>query len=149
MAVETLNRRKSLPEMHALFPRANLLTDQIINAAIEVHRHFGPGLLESIYEWALVRELELRQLAVTNQRRVVLSYKGRVREDVLRCDVLVESAVLVELKAVEEVLPIHKAQLLSYMQLLELPLGLLINFNRVRLVDGISRLILRGADQPD
>ena len=149
VAVEGLNQRKSLPGMHALFPRANRLTDQIINAAIEVHRHFGPGLLESIYEWALVRELELRQLAVTNQRRVVLSYKGRVREDVLRCDVLVESAVLVELKAVEEVLPIHKAQLLSYMQLLELPLGLLINFNRVRLVDGISRLILRGADQPD
>jgi GxxExxY protein len=135
--------------MHPLFPRANLLTEQIIRSAIEVHRHFGPGLLESIYEWAFVRELELRQLEVANQRRVTIAYKGGVREDLLRCDVLVESVVLVELKAVDEILPVHKAQVLSYMQLLDLPLGLLINFNRVRLADGVSRLILRGADQPD
>jgi len=78
---------------------------------------------------------------------VTLTYKGGVREDLLRCDLLVESVILVELKAVEDVLPVHKAQLLSYMRLLDVPLGLLINFNRVRLVDGVSRLILRGADQ--
>jgi GxxExxY protein len=132
--------------MHSLFPRASQLTEQIINAAIEVHRHVGPGLLESIYEWCLVRELQLRGLEVAHQRKVTLTYKGSVREDILRCDLLVESAVLIELKAVEDVLPVHKAPLLSYMQLLDVPLGLLINFNRVRLVEGVSRLILRGAD---
>lgn len=138
-----------MAKMHALFPRANILTEEVIHAAIEVHRHLGPGLLESLYEWCFVRELQLRGLGVVHQRKVTLTYKGGVREDLLRCDLLVESVILVELKAVEDVLPVHKAQLLSYMRLLDVPLGLLINFNRVRLVDGVSRLILRGADQSD
>jgi GxxExxY protein len=132
--------------MHALFREASALTENIIGGAIEVHRDKGPGLVESLYEWCLLRELELRGLSVTNQRVVRVTYKGFVRDEPLRFDVLVNECVLVEVKAVEHTLPIHKAQLLSYMKLLNVPLGLLINFNVPKLSDGVSRLILPGAD---
>jgi GxxExxY protein len=132
--------------MHPLFPKASKLTESLIGAAIEVHRDKGPGLIESIYEWCLMRELELRKLAATNQRIVRISYKGFTKDEPLRCDVLVEECVLLEAKSVEHVLPIHKAQLISYMKLLNVPLGLLINFNVSKLTDGVSRLILPGAD---
>lgn len=132
--------------MHPLFSKASKLTERIIGAAIEVHRDKGPGLVESIYEWCLMRELELQKLTATNQKLVQITYKGFVREEPLRFDVLVEDCVLIEAKAVEKILPIHKAQLLSYMKLLNVPLGLLINFNERRLTDGVSRLILPGAD---
>jgi GxxExxY protein len=108
----------------------------------------GPGLLESIYEWCLVKELELRSYDVKTQKCVRIHYKGFEREDLLRFDVLVNSCLLVETKAVETVHPIHKAQLLSYMKLLDIPLGLLINFNVEKLTDGVSRLILPGANLP-
>jgi GxxExxY protein len=133
--------------MHPLFARANGLTENVIAAAIEVHRDKGPGLTESIYEWCLLRELELRRVAAINQKVVRVEYKGFVREEPLRFDVLVEGCVLIEVKSVEHVLPIHKAQLLSYMRLLNVPLGLLVNFNSYQLVEGVSRLILRGADE--
>jgi GxxExxY protein len=132
--------------VHPLFPKASKLTEPIIGAAIEVHRDKGPGLIESIYEWCLMRELELRRLGATNQKIVRISYKGFSKEEPLRFDVLVEDCVLVEAKSVERILPIHKAQLLSYMKLLNVPLGLLINFNVSKLTDGVSRLILPGAD---
>lgn len=132
--------------MHALYQRASGLTEHIIGAAVEVHRDKGPGLLETIYEWCLLRELELRNLSTLSQRAVVIEYKGARREELLRFDVLVEGCVLVEAKAVDKVLPIHKAQLLSYMKLLDVPLGLLINFNEEKVTEGVSRLILRGAD---
>jgi GxxExxY protein len=132
--------------VHALFRKADHLTETIIAAAIEVHRDKGPGLVESIYEWCLLRELELRHLATASQKLVTISYKGFVREEPLRFDVLVEECVLIEAKSVERVLPIHKAQLLSYMRLLDVPVGLLINFNEPRLVDGVSRLLLPGAN---
>ena len=115
--------------MHPLFAKADGLTEHIIAGAIEVHKDKGPGLIESIYEWCLLRELELRHLVTTNQRLVAISYKGFTREEPLRFDVLVEECVLVEAKSVERILPIHKAQLLSYMKLLNVPVGLLINFN--------------------
>ncbi len=133
--------------MHPLFQKADGLTEQIIGAAIEVHKDKGPGLIESIYEWCFLRELELRKLSSENQRMVRINYKGFVREEQLRFDVLVEGCVLVELKSVEAILPIHKAQLLSYMKLLDVPVGLLINFNVPKLTDGVSRLILPGANQ--
>ena len=133
--------------MHPLYSKASTLTHEIIAAAIEVHKDKGPGLLESIYEWCLTKELELRGFAVRNQKCVVIRYKGFEREDPLKFDVLVESSVLVEVKAVETIRPIHKAQLLSYMKLLDVPLGLLINFNVLKLTDGVSRLILPGANQ--
>jgi GxxExxY protein len=134
-------------EMHSLFSKADSLTELIIGAAIEVHRDKGPGLIESIYEWCLLKELALRKLSTEEQRIIRIKYKGFVREEPLRFDVLVEGCVLVEAKSVERVLPIHKAQLLSYMKLLNLPVGLLINFNVSKLTDGVARLILPGANQ--
>jgi GxxExxY protein len=133
--------------MHPLHERACGLTETIIAAAIEVHRDKGPGLLESIYEWCMTKELELRGLSCVNQEMVRVNYKGFSREEALRFDLLVESCVLVEAKAVQEILPIHKAQLLSYMKLLDVPLGLVINFNVERVTDGIARLMLPGANR--
>src|SRR5213083_3600893 len=133
--------------MHPLFERASGLTETVIAAAIEVHRDKGPGLIESIYEWCLLKELELRGLECVSQKSVVIEYKGFTREEPLRFDVLVEGCVLVEAKAVEKVLPIHKAQLLSYMKLLNVPVGLLINFHEMKVTDGIHRLILSGANR--
>lgn len=132
--------------MHPLFSQADGLTGSIIAAAIEVHRDKGPGLIESIYEWCLARELEIQHLPTVNQKLVTISDKGFTREEPLRFDLLVQGCVLLEVKAVERILPIHKAQLLSYMKLLNVPLGLLINFNETKLTDGVSRLILPGAN---
>ena len=123
------------------------MTETVIAAAIEVHRNKGPGLIESIYEWCLLKELELRSLECVSQKSVVIEYKGFTREEPLRFDVLVESCVLVEAKAVEKVLPIHKAQLLSYMKLLNVPVGLLINFHEMKVTNGIHRLILSAANK--
>jgi GxxExxY protein len=106
----------------------------------------GPGLIEGVYEKCFVHELSLRGLQATKQREVKIVYKGLVLEEELRFDVLVEACLLVELKAVQEVIPVHKAKLLSYMKLLDVPLGLIINFHELRLVDGVSRLILPGAN---
>jgi GxxExxY protein len=133
--------------MHPLFLKASGLTETIIAGAIEVHRDKGPGLIESIYEWCLLKELELRRLTSVSQQSVVIDYKGFTREELLRFDLCVEGCVLVEAKAVEKILPIHKAQLLSYMKLLNIPIGLLINFHEIRVTDGISRLILPGANR--
>jgi GxxExxY protein len=133
--------------MHPLFKRASELTKVIIGAAIEVHRDKGPGLIESIYEWCLTKELELRGLPFVSQQIVVIEYKGFTREEPLRFDVFVDGCVLVEAKAVQEVLPVHKAQLLSYMKLLNIPVGLLFNFHEMKLTDGVHRLILPGANR--
>ncbi len=132
--------------MHPLFTQAAGITHDVIGAAIEVHKDKGPGLLESIYEWCLTMELGLRGHVVQGQKIVIVRYKQFQREEPLRFDSLVDNCLLVEGKAVEEVLPIHKAQLLSYMKLLDIPLGLIINFNVVKLTDGVSRLILPGAN---
>src|ERR1700679_4190194 len=132
--------------MHPLYQRADQLSQSAIGAAIEVHKLKGAGLLESIYEKCLLQELSLRGLMAVNQRIVRIEYKGLVFEEPLRFDVLIENCLLLELKSVQEVLPIHKAQLLSYMKLLDIPVGLLINFHETRLVDGIHRMILPGAN---
>jgi len=131
--------------MHPLFEKASGLTESIIGAAIEVHRDKGPGLIESIYDWCLTKELELRGLSCLSQKLVVISYKGFTCEEPLRFDLLVAGCVRVEAKAVDKILPIHKAQLLSYMKLLDIPIGLLINFHEMKLTDGVHRLILPGA----
>ena len=132
--------------MHLLFQKASRLTEHIIAAAIEVHRDKGPGLIESIYEWCLTKEFDLREFSYISQKAVEISYKGFVKEEPLRFDILVEGCLLVEAKAVDKILPIHKAQLLSYMKLLNVPVGLLINFHEVKVIDGIYRLILPGAN---
>ena len=132
--------------MHPLFQKADKLSHTAIGAAIEVHRIKGSGLLESIYEKCLMRELELRSLVAVNQRLVRIEYKGMVFEEPLRFDVLLEDCLLLELKSVQEILPVHKAQLLSYMKLLDIPVGLIFNFHEVKLTDGIVRMILPGAN---
>ena len=132
--------------MHPFFERASGLTETIIAAAIEVHRNKGPGLIESIYEWCLLKELGLHGLECVSQKSILIEYKGFTREEPLRFDVLVESCVLVEAKAVEKVLPIHKAQLLSYMKLLNVPVGLLINFHEMKVTDVVQRFILPGSN---
>jgi GxxExxY protein len=133
--------------MHRLFPKANGLTEAIIAAAVEVHRDKGPGLLESIYQWCLTKELGLRGLTFVDQKVGLIEYKGFRREEPLRFDLLVEDCVLVEAKAVEKILPIHKAPLPSYMKLLDVPLGLLINFHEMKVVEGVHRLMLSGANR--
>ena len=133
--------------VHPLFQKADGLTGNIIGGAIEVHRDKGPGLIESIYQWCFMKELEPRRLAFSSEKAIAVQYKGFTKEENLRFDLLVEECVLVEAKAVQEVLPIHKAQLLSYMKLLDVPIGLLINFHALKLTDGITRLILPGANK--
>ncbi|TMI94767.1 MAG: GxxExxY protein [Bacteroidetes bacterium] len=111
----------------------NELTYRVIGCAIEVHKHLGPGLLESVYEKCLLRELNLQGLANKSQIYVPLEYKGLHLETELRLDVLVEDILCVELKAQEGLLPIHDAVLLSYMQMLQKPKGILINFHCVNI----------------
>ena len=134
--------------MHPLYMKADALSGEAIGAAIEVHRDKGPGLIESIYERCLMHELSLRKHSAVNQKLVRIIYKDLTFDEPLRFDVLVEDCLLVEAKSVERILPIHKAQLLSYMKLLNVPIGLLINFHEVVLKNGISRLILPGANLP-
>ncbi|MFA5688393.1 MAG: GxxExxY protein [Kiritimatiellales bacterium] len=133
--------------MHPLFLKADGLTHEVIGAAIEVHRDKGAGLIESIYEKCLMRELELRNIQAVNQKIVPIEYKGFVFDEPLRLDVLVEDCLLLELKAVEKILPVCKAKLLSYMKLLNIPVGLIINFNEPVLKNGVFRMMLPGANQ--
>ena len=135
--------------MHPLYERADSLSGEVIGAAIEVHRRKGPGLIESIYERCLLRELELRSIPATTQKIVRVEYKGLVFDEPLRFDFLVDNCLLVELKAVEILHPSSKAQLFSYMKLLNIPLGLLINFHEPVLKKGISRMMLPGANQTE
>lgn len=136
-----------LPEMHPLYKKANARGKDAIGAAIEVHRLMGSGLIESIYEKCVLRELELRSISAVSQRQVSIEYKGLTFEESLRLDILVDGCLLLELKAVQEILPIHQAQLFSYMKLLDVPIGLLINFHEIKLVDGIHRLMLPDANR--
>jgi GxxExxY protein len=116
------------------------LSGEVIGAAIEVHRFFGPGLLESAYELALEHELRLRGLAVERQKAVALRYKTFELGDGFRLDLLVNNELVVEVKAVDMLLPIHEAQLLTYLRLSEKRLGLLINFNVPVLKTGIKKV---------
>ena len=117
------------------------LTEKIIGAAIEVHRHLGPGLLESIYEEALCLELRLRGIAVQRQVEVDVFYKGHVIKG-QRLDLLVEEQVIVELKAVKQLPAVASAQVLSYLKSTRLHRALLLNFGKTRLVDGIERFVM-------
>ena len=133
--------------MHPLYENADRLSSKVIGAAIEVHRQKGPGLIESIYERCLMRELELRSIPATTQKIVRVDYKGLVFDEPLRFDLLVDNCLLVELKAVELLHPSSKAQLFSYMKLLDIPVGLPVNFHEPVLKNGIFRMILPGANR--
>jgi GxxExxY protein len=118
----------------------NTLTHDIIGSAIEVHRCLGPGLLESIYLECLCHELRMRNIVFDREVSVPLRYKGLILDHGYRLDLLVAGCIVVELKSVEKLLPIHDAQLLSYLKLKRLPLGLLLNFNVATLRAGIVRI---------
>lgn len=126
----------------ATAPEVETLTSAIIASAIEVHRCLGPGLLESIYEECLARECADRGLSVRRQVVIPVQYKGQPLDAVYRMDLVVNDQVVVEVKAVEAILGVHKAQLLTYMKLSRIPAGLLLNFHVPVLKDGITRLTL-------
>jgi GxxExxY protein len=118
------------------------LTFKIIESAIAVHKHFGPGLLENIYAECLAMELTNSGLAVKKQHVMPVTYKDKTLENAYRLDLWVEDKVVVEIKAADRLLPVHEAQILTYMRLTKSPLGLLINFNEKLLKDGIKRFAL-------
>jgi GxxExxY protein len=121
----------------------NSLSGVIIDAAMEVHREFGPGLLERIYEAALQKELSNRGVSSQRQVQTAVYYKGEfLDEDAYRIDLLVDQSVVVEVKTVATIIPIHEAQLHTYMRLSKKSLGLLINFNVILLRDGIKRHVI-------
>jgi|ERR1700761_7830474 len=120
----------------------DILTEQIIGAAIQVHRELGPGLLESTYETCLCHELSLNNLKVERQKGIPIFYKGVRLDAGYRLDLVVEDQVIIEIKTVSELLPIHEAQLLSYLKQMGGGRGLLINFNVKLLKNGIRRLVV-------
>ena len=118
----------------------NNLTGEVINAAIEVHRTLGPGLLESIYEECLCHEVGLKEIPYERQKELPIEYKGIKLNPNFRLDVLVNKQLILEIKSCDTLLPIHEAQLLTYLKLTGIKLGLLINFNVPMLKDGIKRI---------
>ena len=129
-----------------LFPKEDHsrdpLTEKIIGAAIEVHRNLGPGLLESVYEKCLCYELEQLGLSIVRQQAMPVRYKGLTFEEGFRIDVVVEGQVILELKVVNDILPIHEAQLLTYMKLANVRRGLILNFHVHLMKDGMRRFVL-------
>jgi len=123
------------------FKDINDLTGAVIGAAIEVHRVLGPGLLESAYEECLCFELKIRDIVYKRQKDLPINYKGNNLDCGYRIDLLIEDTLIVELKSCEHLLPIHEAQVLTYLRLSKKKIGLLINFNVPVLKDGIKRLI--------
>lgn len=120
----------------------DILTQKVIGAAIEVHRHLGPGLLESCYEQCLIYELQKLELNVLSQVCLPVNYKELEIEGGFRIDLLIPNKLVIEIKAVNELMPVHTAQLLTYMKLAGIHKGLLINFNSTKLINGVKRLIL-------
>jgi GxxExxY protein len=129
--------------MSDAFQRANAWSSVVIGAAIEVHRIEGPGLIEDIYSKCFERECQLRNIPCAREVRAKLEYKGFIFEEHLRLDFLIDDVLILEFKAVEKLLPIYEAQLLSYMKILKKPVGLLINFHELILKNGIRRLVLK------
>jgi GxxExxY protein len=123
-------------------------SEQVIGACIEVHRVLGPGLLESAYEACLAHELTLRGLSFERQQSLPVSYKGVRLECGYRMDFVVHAELVVELKAVERLLPVHEAQLISYLRLTRLPAGLLVNFHAETIRRGLRRLTLKHPSRP-
>ncbi|MFV5694248.1 GxxExxY protein [Flavobacterium sp. LB3P122] len=109
------------------------LVYRVNGAAIEVHKHLGPGLLESIYHKCMIKELSLREINFQSELTIPIEYKGLELESDLRCDLFIEKCLVLELKASDKILPVHVAKLMSYMNLLEAPIGLMINYNVVNI----------------
>jgi GxxExxY protein len=137
-----MNHKDSKAQRIPIGEDANSAAREIVDAALAVHRALGPGLLESVYEECLAYELKKRGVAFERQVVVPVNYDGLLLDAGLRLDLLVAQCVVVELKAVEAILPVHEAQLLTYLKLSRNRLGLLINFNVPLLKDGIKRKVL-------
>lgn len=135
--------------MHPLYEKAHNLTDEVIAAAIAVHRHFGPGVLESIYVKCLEQALRVAGHTVEREKTVTISYMGITFDEKLRCDLLVDDCLVIEAKSAESRdLQRYRMQLLSYMKLLDKPLGLVMNFGEEHFgTRGIRRVILKNADE--
>ena len=118
------------------------LSGKVIGCAIEVHKNLGPGLLESAYERCLSYELTAKGLRHETQKELQIDYKGLKLDAGYRIDLIVENGIIIELKSVEKILPIHEAQILTYMKLAGINVGLLINFNVIKVKDGIKRFVL-------
>jgi GxxExxY protein len=129
-----------LQPSNAAEPVENQVATEVIGAAIEVHRHLGPGMIESAYELALSHELALRKLTCRRQLSIAARYKHIDIPDAYRIDLMVEESVVVEIKAVESLLPVHEAQLLTYLRFTEKRLGLLLNFHAFPMKAGIRRV---------
>jgi iron complex transport system substrate-binding protein len=127
----------------------NALTGEIVDAAFNLHRRLGPGLLESVYESVLARDLERRQLRVQRQKPLAFEYEGMQFTQGLIVDLLVEETVVVELKSLERLAPIHAKQVLTYLRLLKLPVGLLINFGAPTFKAGVQRIVNNYAPPTD
>jgi len=121
--------------------RLNYLGGEILDASIHVHKELGPGLLESVYQWCLYLELTSRGISVKQEVSVPVIYKGKFSGKEFRIDLLVENEIIIELKAVEFVLPVHEAQLITYLKLADKRLGYLINFNVPVLKEGFKRYV--------
>ena len=119
----------------------NALSKEIIGASIEVHRYFGPGLLENTYRDALVKELSLRNIKAEKEVDIPCFYKGHKLDISYRADVIVEDSIVLELKATENENPVYFKQLFTYLKITHMRLGLLINFNKIRLIDGVTRVV--------
>lgn len=119
----------------------NQISGQIVDAAFHIHSKLGPGLLESVYEVILAKELERRGLFIERQKAVPIEFEGLHFEEGFRADLVVERAIIVELKSVETLAPVHSKQLLTYLRLLDYRLGLLINFGAPLLKDGVKRIV--------
>jgi GxxExxY protein len=118
------------------------LSNRVIGCALEVHRNLGPGLLESTYEQCLAHELRINNIPFTLQYPLPVTYKGIRLDCGYRVDLLVDNSIIVELKSIDKILPIHEAQLLTYMKLSDISIGLLMNFNVKYIKDGIKRMVL-------
>jgi GxxExxY protein len=127
-------RKEPIPE------KTNRLSSVIVDSALTVHRTLGPGLLERVYEQCMIHELTLRGIKIESQVHLPVDYKGLRIAEALRIDILVEGIIVIEVKAVEAILPVHEAQLLTYLKLSNHRLGLLINFNSPLIKDGIKRI---------
>ena len=126
----------------AIPPRTEEVTKKILDAAFKVHTSLGPGILESVYETCLTHEFKLNGLKVERQVSIPVIYEDITVDSGLRLDLLIEKCVIVEIKAVEKIIPLCKAQLLTYMKLTKMRIGLLLNFNTIYLRDGINRLVI-------
>ena len=135
-----MHTRRGMPTTHDS-AALNALSFQIIAAAIEIHSKLGPGLLESVYRTCMIHEMRTLGMDVAAEKSVPIYYKEMVLDGCYRIDVLVNDSIILELKAVDQILPVHRAQLLSYLRLTDKPLGLIINFHVPKLVEGVRRMV--------